>query len=75
MNTKTAKLLAALQAERAAAQATKAAALSVATAEGTFYAACDRIRELESQIHDLESPRRPGYRCANTAALVAANVD
>ena len=75
MNTKQTKIVAALQAELAAAEATKAAALSDLTAEDVFYAACDRIRELNEQIAEASTTRRAGYRCPNTAALVAANID
>ena len=75
MNTKQAKIVTALQAELAAAEATKTAAMADLTAEDVFYAACDRIRALQEQIADSSMPRRAGYRCANTEALVAANID
>ena len=75
MNTKQAKIAAALQAELAAAESIKAESMSDLTAEDVFYAACDRIRELTEQIYEAGTPRRAGYRCPNTAALVAANID
>jgi hypothetical protein len=75
MNTKQAKIVAALQTELAAAEATKAAALLDLTAEEVFYSACDRIRALQEQIAEASMTRRAGYRCPNTAALVAANID
>ena len=75
MNKTTAKLIAALQVELAAAEATKAIALTDLTAEDVFYAACDRIRELTEQISSAGDTCCKGYRCPNTAALVAANID
>lgn len=75
MNTKQTKIVAALQAELAAAEATMAAAMLDLAAEDIFYAACDRIRELSEQIADASITHRTGYRCPNTAALVAANID
>ena len=75
MNAKTTKSVQALQCELAAANATKATAQMDLNAEDVFYAACDRIRSLEDQISEASMARRAGYRCPNTAALVAANID
>lgn len=75
MNSKQVKILAALQAELAVAEATKDASLTDMSAEEVFYDACDRIRELNDQIAEASMPVCKGYRCPNTQALVAANID
>jgi len=75
MKAKQAKLIAALQAELAAAETLKATALEDLTAEDIFYVACDRIHELNKQISDAGIAHQAGYRCPNTAALIAANID
>ena len=74
MNKKTEKLVQCLFAELISAMATKEVAQASPNAEDVFYAACDRIRELNDQIANI-APIRKGYRCPNTAALVAANID
>ncbi len=75
MNTKKAKIIAALHVELAAAEAVKAASCSDLTAGDVFYSACDRIRAIQEQIAEASMTRSTGYRCSNTADLVAANID
>lgn len=75
MNAKQTKILAALNAELAAALATKAAALDDTDGADVFYAACDRIREIEDQIQTASQSRRKGYVCPVLADLVANNID
>ena len=75
MNAKQTKIIAALNAELAAALATKAAALEDADGADVFYAACDRIRELEDQIWTAGQSRRKSYACPVLADLVAMNID
>jgi hypothetical protein len=73
--TNQAKIIAALQAELAAAEATKALTAEMVGADEIFYAAIDRISALRDQIEIASISRRKGYICPNTAALVAANID
>ena len=75
MNAKQTKIIVALNAELAAAKATKAAALDDAEGADVFYAACDRMRELEDQIQTASQSRRKGYVCPVLADLVANNID
>lgn len=69
---KTAKLIAALQIELAAAIASKDAA-NDANDENRFYAACDRVRDLECEIHLAHQGK--SNVCSITKELVSNNVD
>ena len=72
MKKATAKLIAALEVELAAAIATKNAANEMLD-ENRFYAACDRVREIEGEIEILRRGKRRG--CSITRELVSSNID
>lgn len=74
MNAKQVKIIAALNAELLAANATKAAA-NDAGDEAAFDAACASVNALEIEIHAASQPRRNGYVCPVMADLVAKNID
>lgn len=74
MNAKQVKIIAALNAELLAANATKAAA-NDAGDEAAFDAACARVNAMEIEIHAASQPRRKGYVCPVMADLVAKNID
>lgn len=74
MNAKQIKIIAALNAELLAANATKAAANDAGN-EAAFDAACARVNALEIEIHAASQTRRKGYACPITAELVAANAE
>lgn len=74
MNAKQTKILAALNYELLAANATKAAANDAGN-EAAFDAACARINALEIEIHAASQSRRKGYVCPVLADLVARNID
>jgi hypothetical protein len=73
MKKATAKLIAALEVELAAAIATKNAANDITLDENRFYAACDRVREIEGEIELLRRGKRRG--CSITRELVSSNID
>ena len=70
--TKTAKMIAALEVELAAAIATKDAA-NAAMDESAFYAACERVRGIELEIRF--AGRGKSKTCSNTRELVSMNID
>lgn len=69
---KKAELIKTLEAELAAAIATKDAANDAMDAD-RFYAACSRVRDLEHEIHLAH--RGPLTGCSITRQLVADNID
>ena len=73
MKKATAKLIAALEVELAAAIATKNAANDISLDENRFYSACDRVREIEGEIEILRRGKRRG--CSITRDLVSSNID
>ena len=72
MKKSTAKLIAALEVELAAAIATKNAANEMLD-ENRFYAACDRVQDIEGEIEILRRGRRSG--CSITRELDSSNID
>lgn len=75
MNAKQVKIIAALNAELLAANATKAAA-NDAGDEAAFDAACARVNAMEIEIHAaIYQQYRKDYVCPVMADLVAKNID
>ncbi len=70
--TKTAKIIAALQVELVAAIATKDAASEAMDAD-RFYAACERVRDIEAEIE--LAGRGKSKTCSITKELVSNNAD
>ena len=73
MNAKQAKIIEAIRVELNAAIATKDSANDAMDAD-RFYAACNRVRALEYEIHLAMQGKRPQVD-SETAKLVAANID
>ena len=72
MKKATAKLIAALEVELAAAIATKKAANEMLD-ENRFYAACDRVRDIEGEIEILRRGKFNG--CSISRELASMNID
>lgn len=70
--TKTAKIIASLEVELAAAIATKEAANAAMDAD-RFYAACERVTSIEFEIQS--ATRGKSKTCSITKGLIVNNVD